>query len=184
MKCFNNQLVFMKKVLAILTIAALGLSFAPKASAIDDPWEKGTLVVGAMAGFYPGIGGSLTGDYVLVDHLWIGHLTAGAQVFFQSLKYHDIDGDSRYWKFAAVPRVTYGLNITERFEVHIGATAGMGFSQKAEPGHKLGVCFGTLAGVRFFFTENFGLQAEFNYTYPFGEHSYTPYGTAGIAFKF
>ena len=42
----------------------------------------------------------------------------------------------------------------------------------------LGLCYGGLAGIRFFFSENFGLQAELNYS------GYGPYANVGIAYKF
>ncbi len=174
----------MKRFFAVLTIAAIGFSFAPKANAIEDQWEKGTLVVGAMAGYYPGFGATLTGDYVLVDTWWKGHFTVGAQVNFRHWNY---SGSIKYNDLAAAPRATYGLNITEKFEVHAGAMIGLGYRAHTYTGlgteekhkeTKLGLCYGGLAGVRFFFTENFGVQAEFNYS------GYGPYANAGIAFKF
>lgn len=175
----------MKRIFAILTIAAIGFSFAPKANAIEDQWGKGTMVVGAMAGYYPGIGGVLTGDYVLVDSWWKGHFTVGAQVNYRYWKFSE---SGRYNDLAAAPRATYGLNITDKFEVHAGVMIGLGYrahtvytglgTEEKHKETKLGLCYGGLAGVRFFFTENFGVQAEFNYS------GYGPYANAGIAFKF
>ena len=172
----------MKKLIAILSIAVIGFSFAPKAHAIGEPWEKGTLVVGAMFGYSPGFGATITGDMVLLDNLWIGHLTVGAQISFQSKPGSGADNVHKYNNFAADPRVTYGLNITNQFEVHIGANAGLGYNAE-HPGHALSLSFGTLAGVRYFFTESFGLQAEVHFC-PLTNYAYPPLFNAGIAFKF
>ena len=175
----------MKKIIAIIAVAVIGFSFAPKANAIEDPWQNGTLVVGAMAGFYPGFGGTLTGDYVLFDNWWMGHFTVGAQVNYRYWKYA---AGVAYNDFAAAPRATYGLNITEKFEVHAGGMIGLGYRAfkynlseyglNDEKSSHLGLCWGAIAGVRFFFTEGFGVSAEFQYS------GYGPYTNVGVTFKF
>ncbi len=174
----------MKKIVAILAAAVIGMSLlAPKANAIEDQWSKGTMVAGAMVGFYPGIGGSITGDYVLIDSWWKGHFTVGAQINFRTWSYTSY---LTYNDLAVAPRATYGLNITDKFEVHAGVMAGLGvhFYNWKEAIYNdgttryLGLCYGGLAGIRFFFSENFGLQAELNYS------GYGPYANVGIAYKF
>ena len=173
----------MKKFIAILAVAAACMVAANSAKAIEDQWSKGTMVAGAMFGYYPGIGGSLTGDYVLVDSWWKGHFTVGAQINFRVWRWSDY---VTYNDLGVAPRATYGLNITDKFEVHAGVMAGLGvhFYKYADgwtddsPSRHLGLCYGGLAGIRFFFTENFGLQAEVNYS------GYGPYANVGIAYKF
>ena len=174
----------MKKIIALLSVAIIAMSSAFQAKAIEDPWEKGTIVAGAMFGYYPGIGGALTGDYVLVDSWWMGHFTVGAQVNF---RYWAISPNYSYNDFALAPRATYGLNITDKFEVHAGAMAGLGFrkwvyvstySEEVDRNHQFGMCVGGLAGVRYFFTPNFGIAAEFNYS------DYGPFSNVGVTFKF
>jgi len=167
----------MKKIIAILAVAIIGLSSAFSAKAIEDQWSKGTMVVGGMAGFYPGIGGALTGDYVLVDSWWMGHFTVGAQINFRH--WNVAPGYYSYNDLAVAPRATYGLNISDKFEVHAGVMAGLGVRFWSDgTGTYPGLCYGGLAGARFFFTENFGAVAELNYS------GYGPYLNAGVAYKF
>jgi opacity protein-like surface antigen len=173
----------MKKIIAILAVAATCMVAANSAKAIDDQWSKGTMVVGAMFGYYPGIGGSITGDYVLVDSWWKGHFTVGAQINY---RYWNPAGSYyTYNDLAVSPRATYGLNITSKFEVHAGFLAGLGaeFSRYKNGGilekeKHLGLCWGPILGCRFFFSDVFGVQAETNYT------GYGPYLNVGVAFKF
>lgn len=174
----------MKKLIAILAVAVIAMSTAFQAKAIEPQWEKGTIVAAAMFGYYPGIGGALTTDYVLVDSWWMGHFTVGGQVNFRHWAYSD------WWSYndlAVVPRATYGLNITDKFEVHAGVMAGLGvriwkyadsYADVRDHTRDLGFCYGGLAGVRYFFTDSFGLAAEFNYS------GYGPYANVGVTFKF
>jgi hypothetical protein len=174
----------MKKIIAILAVAVVALGVATKANAIEDQWSKGTMVAGAQVGFLPGIGGSLYGDYVLVDSWWKGHFTVGGELLYRH--YGKIIAGSEYTygynEFGFAPRATYGLNITKNFEVHAGVLAGLGLSTwkwTGEPTHSTwGFLYGGVAGVRFFFTESFGLSAEFQYS------GYGPYANVGVAFKF
>ena len=102
----------MKKIIAILAVAIIGMSMAVKANAIEDQWSKGTMVVSVLGGIDPWYGSLAFGgigafDYVLVDSWWKGHFTIGGQVGFEA---------NKYWKtLSAAPRVTYGLNLSEKF---------------------------------------------------------------------
>lgn len=174
----------MKKIIAILAVAVVAMSAAFSAKAIEDPWAKGTVVVGAQVGFLPGIGASAYGDYVLVDSWWKGHFTIGGEFLFRHYG-RTVSGYEYNWnynEFGIAPRVTYGLNITEKFEVHAGVLTGLGISTWKWTGEKAhsapGFLYGGIAGVRFFFTNNFGLSAEFQYS------GYGPYTNVGVAFKF
>ncbi len=167
----------MKKFIAVLAVAATCMFAANSAKAIEDQWSKGTMVAGAMVGFYPGIGGAITGDYVLIDTWWKGHFTVGAQINFRH--WNVAPGYYSWNDLAVAPRATYGLNITDKFEVHAGVMAGLGVHFWSDgTGNYPGFCYGGLAGVRYFFSDNFGLQAEFNYS------GYGPYANVGVAYKF
>ena len=180
----------MKKVLLLLAVALLSLATSFKAQAIEDPNPKGTFVLGAQVGFLPGVGASVFGDYVLVDKWWKGHFTVGGELFFRHYgrTYAELDGYSykySYNDFAFAARATYGLNITSKFEVHAGVVTGVGFSRwgwkNVEGNHshesQVGVCYGGLAGVRYFFTPSFGVTAEVQYS------GYGPYTNVGVVFK-
>ena len=182
----------MKKIVAILAAAVIGMSLlAPKANAIEDQWEKGTFVVGGMVVYYPGFGVTAYGDYVLVDSWWKGHFTVGGQVNLQFRHQNLVSGYNIYYNWtdvAAAARATYGLNITDKFEVHAGALAGLGFIAERihydttaiedARANTLRPCLGGLAGVRYFFSDSFGVTAEFNYS------NYGALANVGVAFKF
>lgn len=169
----------MKKVITFAMVAFMTLAMSQKAQAIEDPNPKGTVAIGAHVGFLPGIGGSAFADFVIVDSWWKGHFTIGGELLFR----HWGGGYYNYNEFAIAPRACYGLNITKQFEVHAGLITGFGLSSWNDTsdhtkGINPGVCWGGVAGLRFFFTENFGVSAEFQYT------GYGPYTNVGVAFKF
>ena len=164
----------MKKLFVTLLIAAVSMAASFQAKAIEDPFEKGTLIFGAQFGALPGIGGNLYGDCVLVDSWWKGHFTVGAQLGFRHWNY---SSSYSYNDLAVMPRVTYGLNITNKFEVHVGTLLGLGARWYGGDPH-LGLAYGGLAGLRLFFTEAIALSVEANYS------GYGPYLNAGLAFKF
>ena len=173
----------MKKIVAILAVALIGMSAAFSAKAIEDPNPKGTKVVGLQAGFLPGIGGSVYGEYVLVDSWWKGHFSVGAHIGF---RHYGTGLGYNYNEFALAPRASYGLNITEQFEAHVAVVSGLGFSgytynySDGTKSHSssVGLCYGTLVGARYFLSEGFGLSAEVGYL------GYAPYTNVGICFKF
>lgn len=176
----------MKKILLLSAVAFLMLATSFKAQAIEDPNPKGTFVLGAQVGFLPGIGASVFGDYVLVDSWWKGHFTVGGELFYSHYGRRVVGYDDRftYNDFAFAARATYGLNITSQFEVHAGVVTGVGFSRWGwhyqgdyNKESYVGLCIGGLAGVRYFFTESFGVTAEVQYT------SYSPYANVGVVFK-
>ena len=175
----------MKKVLLLLAVAFLSLATSFKAQAIEDPNPKGTLVLGAQAGFLPGIGANVFGDYVLVDSWWRGHFTVGGELLYRHYG-RFVTGYDRYSfnDFAVAARATYGLNIIPNLEVHAGVLTGVGFgtwSWHYEGDHErhsyVGFCYGVLTGARYFFTENFGVTAEFQYS------SFGNYTNVGVVFK-
>lgn len=173
----------MKKVIAILAVALVGMSAAFSAKAIEDPWVKGTKVAGVQIGFLPGIGGSAYFDYVLVDSWWKGHFTVGGEILYRHWSTSYSDYVYSYNDFGFAPRATYGLNITDKFEVHAGTMIGLGLSTWgwSDEHHKessVGPCIGGIAGLRYFFTDKLALSAELQAS------GYGQYANVGIAFKF
>ena len=184
----------MKKLIATMLVAAVALIGSYQAKAIEDPFAKGTVIAGAHFAVLPGIGTTVYGDYVLVDSWWKGHFSVGAEFGYTRRTYRSYDvsiGDifdldfnvvetkTKWNNFAALTRTCYGLNITDRFEVHAGALLGLGImSTKELPKPEYGFAWGGLMGLRFFFTDFLAGSFEMQYT------GYSPILNLGVAFKF
>ena len=164
----------MKKIIAILAVAIIGMSMAVKANAIEDQWSKGTMVVSVLGGIDPfyghlAFGGIGAFDYVLVDSWWKGHFTVGGQVGFEA---------NKYWKtLSAAPRVTYGLNITEKFEVHVGFAAGYYHDFGSYYSYR-GFYSNEFVGMHFSFSDSMAFTAQVGYA------AYSPTVTAGVSVRF
>jgi hypothetical protein len=164
----------MKKIIAILAVAIIGMSMAVKANAIEDQWSKGTMVASVLGGIDPfyghlAFGGIGAFDYVLVDSWWKGHFTIGGQVGFEA---------NKYWKtLSAAPRVTYGLNITEKFEVHVGFAAGYYHDFGSYYSYR-GFYSNEFVGMHFSFSDSMAFTAQVGYA------AYSPTVTAGVSFRF
>lgn len=183
----------MKKVFVLVMVAIMTLGMSFKAQAIENPWNTGTIVANAHVGFFPGIGGSVSGDYVLVNSWWKGHFTVGgyANAMFHNVtaSAYGVSSTSHRNSFSILPRASYGLNITNDFEVHAGVMTGICFintytttNLTTNPFDKVktyGFEYGTFVGCRYFFTPNFGVSAEACYS-----SYYVPYLNAGITLKF
>lgn len=189
----------MKRLLILFAFVSAGLLAAVPASAIEDPNPRGTITIGTHVAFLPGIGFNVLGEYVLFDNLWRGHLSVGLQSGYSFRKSTDFDfkvnldpDSSKLIETTTknaynhnVPinaRASYGLNITNRFEVHAGASLGLCLqtevmeSVKKDP--KALFNFGFFTGARFFFTNNFGASLELQWSLR------DPYINAGVVFKF
>lgn len=185
----------MKKVVLLVLVAFMTLAVCPKAQAIEDPNPTGTLVVGARAGIFYGYGANVVADYTLIDHWWKGHFTVGAYTGFNWNPYYTELENVRleFWNWALMPRATYGLNITDDFEVHAGVMTGFCVQHWPpkyhfeDPNHIL-FSHGEFVGVRYLFTDNFGVEAEVVYSSNIGRHDYDRYGMSyfnvGFTFKF
>ena len=183
-----NYSFVMKKLISIIAVAAIALTASFSAKAIEDPDAVGTIKAGARVGLYPGIGSNVSVDYVLVDSWWKGHFTIGA---FTGFKLYFISGDNYSYRdnyFSIMPRATYGLNITDKFEVHAGAMSGVYFfkqKSKIEGSYTIkgkdrstGFDYGTFVGCDYFFSGAIGVTAELGY------FSSMPYTNVGLVLKF
>jgi hypothetical protein len=178
----------MKKVFMLAMVAFMTLAVSQKAQAIEDPNPKGTLVIGVRGGVYPGWGGNVVADYTLINSWWKGHFTVGAYAGYNTRIYHWTTYTSHYSNIAVMPRVTYGLNITKKLEVHAGVMAGVNIQLDRwkydspyltdEKYTHYYFSHGELVGARFMFTEKFGAEVEFIYS------GYQSYINAGFTFKF
>lgn len=191
----------MKKIIAILAVAVAAMSAAFSAKAIEDPWAKGTMVAGAQFGFLPGIGGSAYGDYVLVDSWWKGHFTVGGELLYWH-QWPEHDGyKNHFHNLGIAARATYGLNISDKFEVHAGLFTGVGvnFGHEWPKDGKHSDAIrknatpiflsGGVAGVRYFLTENLAASAEIqlmtNLPIPtYVRLPFVPLINLGVAYKF
>ena len=181
----------MKKVFVLVMVAIMTLGMSFKAQAIENPWNEGTFVVNAHAGFFPGIGGSVSGDYVFINSWWKGHFTIGGYAGFNNRNFSNNGATTKTEVFSVMPRATYGLNITKDFEVHVGVMTGVCLDHT-----RTNVIYLTqpytetytfdyvyvpfFGGCRYNFTPYFGVSAEVC----FSNNSYISYLNAGITFKF
>lgn len=158
----------MKRIVKIMAVAALVLvSYTAKAE-LAPQWSKGTMIANANIGIGDNadFGTTVSLDYVLVDEWWKGHFTVGGEVGFSTWENKSLNDKN----FGFTPRVTYGLNITPKFEVHAIVGMGLGFqSEKDKVNDKtsenLFITWNDMVGCRFFFTENFGVMAEAGVSY-------------------
>ena len=161
----------MKKVLLLSAVAFLMLATSFKAQAIENPYPTGTIIGSAHVGFVPGIGANISGDYVLVDSWWMGHFTVGGYAGYNHRR-SLLEYEYTYSNVAVLPRATYGLNITDDFEVHAGVLAGLGYrtytytdaNNKLHQGSQPVFEFGGIAGARYRLAGNLYADAELNYT--------------------
>ncbi len=172
-------------------VAFMTLAVSQKAQAIEDPNPKGTLVIGVRGGGLPRFGGNVVADYTLINSWWKGHFTVGAYAGFNIRSYHYnellYNYTSRDMHFAVMPRATYGLNITKKFEVHAGVMLGADIELdrwKYENGYSDPVSHtyyhfdhGEFVGARYMFTDKIGVEAEVIYSF------YQTYFNAGLTIK-
>ena len=191
-----QKLIEMKKVIMLVMVAIMTLAVSQKAQAIEDPNRKGTTVIGLRAGFLPGVGSSATVDITAVNNWWKGHFAIGAYAGFNfPFTRHIVDGTNydvieRTVNIGIMPRASYGLNITKDFEVHAGVMMGAALHRhyytynyhNGEVNHDSEndwfFCHGEFIGVRYYFTPNFGVEAEANYS------NYMSYLNVGFTFRF
>ena len=148
----------MKRIVKIMAVAALVLvSYTAKAE-LAPQWSKGTMIANANIGIGDNadFGTTVSLDYVLVDEWWKGHFTVGGEVGFSTWENKALNDKN----FGFTPRVTYGLNITPKFEVH--AIVGMGLGLQSE---KDKVNDKTSENLFITWTENFGVMAEAGVSY-------------------
>lgn len=176
-------------VAAMATVLCLGAS---NASAIEAPNHEGDFNLNAHIGFVPGIGANVSGDYVLVNSWWKGHFTVGGYVGFnaRTKSYSSIyyKYDEKWTHFSIQARATYGLNITDKFEVHAGAGCGPCFRSwkyevnegtwDDEDDKDIVIDAVGIAGCRYFVTDKLALSAELI------GGSYMSYMNLGVSFKF
>lgn len=180
----------MKKIFMLVMVAFMTLAVSQEAKAIENPNPKGTSVLGIHAGYYPGFGANVTYDYTLIDSWWKGHFTVGAYVGYNMRTYRYTYYRDRWTNFAAMPRVTYGLNITKDFEVHAGVMLGVAYHRWSYDyddgyfydddyyyGSSWHFSHGEIIGARYYFTPKIGVEVEFNYS------GYMSWLNAGLTIK-
>lgn len=163
----------MKRFGKILMVAALAMVSYGASAELAPQWSKGTVVINANAGML-NTGADFSVDYVLVDSWWKGHFTVGGEIDFSTPRNHEI-------ALGFTPRATYGLNITDQFEVHAAVGLGFGVWNYKDGDTKADDTFimsNNLVGCRYFFTDNLAGFAEIGYSY------YFSYYRLGLSFKF
>lgn len=170
----------MKRLFTLAMVVMMTLATGFKAMAIEDPYPTGTIIASAHFGVVPGFGGNVTGDYVLVDSWWKGHFTVGGYVGFNTQKYVPHYTDKyRLYSVSVMPRATYGLNITNDFEVYAGLMTGVclqydNYWKETHAYYDLG----EIAGCRYQLLTDFYVNFEANYTF------YMSYLNIGVTFLF
>jgi hypothetical protein len=163
----------MKRLGKILMVAALAIVSYSANAELAPQWSRGTVLINVNGGVLdPGCG--VSADVVIVDQWWKGHFTIGGEMDLGTPGKDDVS-------FGITPRVTYGLNITPKFEVHAAVGLGVGArSYKVGEEEKTDsfTVLNDLVGLRFFFTDNLALFAESGYSYRFS------YYRLGLSLKF
>ena len=162
----------MRRFGKILTVAALAMVSYSASAELAPQWSKGTMLANVEVGVQP-VGAAASFDYVLVDEWWKGHFTIGGELDFSKYT-HEV-------AFGIAPRVTYGLNITEEFEVH--AALGVGvvkWNYKYDDYKSSGTTtlYNEFVGCRYFFADNIAAIAEVGYS------NWSPEARIGLSFKF
>ena len=185
------------KGLLVAAAAAMLCFGAQSASAIEAPNHEGDFFLNIQGGLggdnSTGLGASVSADYVLINSWWKGHFTIGGFVGtgFDKQEHYEWIGTEwieRTWvNTSFMARATYGLNITDKFEVHAGAMAGATLrfwsedpelTTRDNDGHEFAPNGAGVAGIHFMLSDNFALTSEF-----IGGLHIT-YFNAGISFKF
>ena len=108
-----------------------------------------------------------------------GHFTVGAQTGFQYWRKSENVVGGRLYDLAVAPRLTIGWDLAKWFELHIGTTAGLGFSNwRGAKDFNVGFSYSGFVGAEFIFTNHFGLMLEGGYS------DYTPDANVGLVFRF
>jgi len=163
----------MKKSFKFLAVAAMAF-FSMNASALEPQWSKGTMIGNAQIGLEP-FGAAVSLDYVLVDEWCQGHFTVGGEI-------NVADWGKNCNAIGVTPRCTYGLNITNEFEVH--AIVGLGVTNynykdlNDKRNHSMRTLSTEMVGCRYFFTDAIAVNAEVGYS------NYSPEVRAGISYRF
>lgn len=163
----------MRRLGRILMVAVLAIVSYTASAELAPQWSRGTVLINANGGVLdPGAG--LSADVVIVDQWWKGHFTIGGEMDF-SVPGKDIVA------IGITPRVTYGLNITPRFEVHAAVGLGVGawgYKEADKDKTESFTMINDLVGLRFFLTDHLALFAESGYAYRFS------YYRLGLSLKF
>ena len=123
-------------------------------------------------------GGSVFMDYSVAT-FGKGHFTVGAQAGFQLWGKSSTAVNGNLYDIAVAPRATVGWNLAKWFELHLGVTAGLGFSNwRGAKDFNTGFSYSCFVGTEFFFNDRFGLMLEAGYS------DYTPDANAGLVFRF
>ena len=162
----------MKRTLTSVLLASLLAMFVNfNANALGAPLEKGTIAGTVALGFQPGLGGSLGAEYVVADSWWEGHFAVGLGV-------HALAFSSTGFNYSIMPKATYGIFLSDAFELHAGVQLGFGHNKNRGNGF----AYGGLLGGRFFFNDTMALGLELNYT-GWGA-AYTPLASLGYTILF
>lgn len=182
----------MKRLFLPLICLLAALCATTQAYAVEPSTSRGTFVGGTHLTLWPGIGLDLTGDYVLIDDCWVGHFAVGAYIGanYNRIEYNNYD-NTQESHLSILPRVTYGINFTDLFEMHTGLFLGPTFrdySYAIQSASATGIgyhandtqaSFGVLLGGRYWFLDNLAFAGEFMYDVTYGFTA-----GVGIAFEF
>ena len=172
----------MKKLFIILAICSVALTASVPAFASGNmpSGQKATLGIlggtnaftriahGAAWTFNPG--GSIFFDYP-VAAFTSGHFTVGAQAGFQNWR-------NDHLNFSLAPRFTIGWDVAEWCELHLGAIAGLGFTNwHAGKPLTFGFSYGGFLGAQFYVSDTIGVTLEG------GASRFSPEVCVGVVFK-
>ena len=158
----------MKRFGKILMVAAMAIVSYGASAELAPQWSKGTMIANANIGVGDNadFGTTVSLDYVLVDEWWKGHFTVGGEVGFSTWENKSLSDKN----FGFTPRVTYGLNITPKFEVHAIVGLGLGFQSEKDKindktSENIFTTWNDMVGCRYFFTESISVMSEIGISY-------------------
>lgn len=167
----------MKKTIVTLLGLLMAVTVSQPVFAAE-PDAPGSKMFTIQAGYGPGIGGLVSGN-IAIAQLGSAHLYGG----LQAGAYFRHGNDAKRTDLSIAPRFFLGFPISRVFEVHFGALAGVASQHYPDLESKLMPSFSGFGGLRFSLSDSLYLIAEGYYFYP-QKYLHTPYGTAGLAFRF
>lgn len=161
----------MKKFFALFAALLACLLSSVCSFAIQDPDAPGSKLVTVQVGATPGFGGIVSGN-VAMARLGSGHLYGGLQAGANFSK----GSYASRTDFSLAPRVMVGFNLSQSFELHFGALAGIAARKLDETYFQF--CYGGFGGLRVKFSPSVSLIAEGYYS------PHLSYASLGLGFTF
>jgi opacity protein-like surface antigen len=147
---------------------AILLVFCIPTSQAQDNTDKNKSILNLGVGMLPGVGGSISYDYRLIDSWGPGIFTIGGYIGYSRGDGYANPGSSGtidFWESVKLfsLRATYRYDISKRFEIFGAIMPGLLLEKRYGKKDDSRFFIGTTAGCRFLLTNNISLFAETGY---------------------